>query len=240
MSAVEPGFGPDDAQLPQVPEGLRAGQLGVIMLGQVVMGDIAVTLVDLAQRNWLKVEEADGDWRLTPQTAPSAGRAPQDLLRYEEILLNSLSAEGQTCRLALLGPAMGHRLDDVRTALVKEAVRRGWLRHVHHNMATEAGNELAERIRSFRGELAKLAASHDDRALEGKLAAYALHFGMLAPDATPLARFAQAWVGRFKEMVSWSAHQPRGSSYGASGQGMFGDRAAIDIARAAYFLGPYS
>jgi hypothetical protein len=40
-----------------VPGELRAGQLGVIVIGRVIMGDIAVTLADLAQRKLLIVSE---------------------------------------------------------------------------------------------------------------------------------------------------------------------------------------
>lgn len=34
----------------RAPEGLRPGQMSVLVLGRVIMGDVAVTLVDLAQR----------------------------------------------------------------------------------------------------------------------------------------------------------------------------------------------
>jgi hypothetical protein len=33
---------------PVIPEGIRPGQLGVVMLGRVIMGDIAATAADLA------------------------------------------------------------------------------------------------------------------------------------------------------------------------------------------------
>ncbi len=36
----------------RVPDGVRAGQLSVLTLGRVIMGDIAVTMVDLAIRSW--------------------------------------------------------------------------------------------------------------------------------------------------------------------------------------------
>jgi hypothetical protein len=43
--------------VPAAIEELRAGQTGVVTLGRVIMGDIAVTLVDLIQREFLAVEE---------------------------------------------------------------------------------------------------------------------------------------------------------------------------------------
>jgi hypothetical protein len=53
--------------VPAAIEELRAGQTGVVTLGRVIMGDIAVTLVDLIQREFLAVEETTdhGDWLLT-------------------------------------------------------------------------------------------------------------------------------------------------------------------------------
>jgi hypothetical protein len=45
------------AHLPTPPDGLRPGQIGVIMIGRVVIADIAATLVDLALRQVLRVEE---------------------------------------------------------------------------------------------------------------------------------------------------------------------------------------
>ena len=59
----------------RVPDGVRAGQLSVLTLGRVIMGDIGVTMVDLAIRKLARVEEAqDGDWLVSPLLA--LGDAP--------------------------------------------------------------------------------------------------------------------------------------------------------------------
>jgi hypothetical protein len=42
---------------PLPPDGLRSGQLGVVLLGRVIVGDIAATLVDLAGREIVQVAE---------------------------------------------------------------------------------------------------------------------------------------------------------------------------------------
>ena len=42
---------------PLPPDGLRPGQLGVVLLGRVIVGDIAATLVDLAGREIVQVAE---------------------------------------------------------------------------------------------------------------------------------------------------------------------------------------
>jgi hypothetical protein len=56
-------------RVPVPPEGLRPGQLGVIAIGRVIIGDVAATLVDLALRGLLRIDEdtaaADGGWLLT-------------------------------------------------------------------------------------------------------------------------------------------------------------------------------
>ena len=50
-------------QDPVPPQGVLPGQLGVILLGRVIMGDIAATLADLAAREAILTEEtAAGGW----------------------------------------------------------------------------------------------------------------------------------------------------------------------------------
>jgi hypothetical protein len=49
-------------------------------------------------------------------------------------------------------------------------------------------------VRSFSRDLRRLKAEGDKDALAGALLPYALHFGLVSGDQTPLARFAHAWV----------------------------------------------
>jgi len=81
------------AGVPGAPGGLRAGQLGVIVIGRVIMGDIAVTLADLAQRKLLIVSETggDGDWLLSPSAGIAPDREQSPLLGYEKRLLDALT-----------------------------------------------------------------------------------------------------------------------------------------------------
>ena len=60
--------------VPGALQGFGAGQTGVVVLGRVIMGDIAVTLVDLIQREFLAVEETTDhvDWLLTPMEKSAA------------------------------------------------------------------------------------------------------------------------------------------------------------------------
>ena len=63
-----------DVLIPPSLKGLKPGEISLVILGRVVMGDIAITLVDLAQQDLLRVEETDhgADWRLTPSHGVSA------------------------------------------------------------------------------------------------------------------------------------------------------------------------
>lgn len=78
----------EDLETVSVPARLRPGQLGVVMIGHVVMGDIAVTLVDLAMRNLVRVEESHGPsgdqtWRVGSLVPAISRHQPSSLLGYE-------------------------------------------------------------------------------------------------------------------------------------------------------------
>ena len=83
--------------IPASLKGLKPGEISLVILGRVVMGDIAITLVDLAQQDLLRVEETDdgADWRLTPSHGVSARRA---IAEYETKLLEKLADRGQAVR----------------------------------------------------------------------------------------------------------------------------------------------
>jgi hypothetical protein len=159
--------------VPAALEGLRAGQTGVVVLGRVIMGDIAVTLVDLIQRELLIVEEpADGgDWLLTLAAGTAARRKHGALLDYEKRLLDGLGEGGGGSRLSSLADGFGRVLDETRKALIREAAHQGWLRHLHHDQRTPKGEELAGHVRSFRQPL----------------------FGEVPPGAGMLVLGAMAW-----------------------------------------------
>jgi hypothetical protein len=68
-----------DGLVPRPPDNMRPGQAGVVMLGRVIIGDVAVTLVDLAVRRFLAVQER-GDSHGTggPRAGLVANRGPGD------------------------------------------------------------------------------------------------------------------------------------------------------------------
>lgn len=190
--------------VPAALQGLRAGQTGILALGRVIMGDIAVTLVDLAQRELLTVEETtDGaDWRLTP--APKAARQRREpLLDYENRLLDGLNKADGEAMLTSLPDKFGVVLDGTRKALIGDAVRRGWLRHLRHDQRTSEAEELAGQLRSFRRDVRRMVAAGDLSIQEGQLLPYALRFGLLTDEQLPQVKFAHAWVRAFADLPGW-------------------------------------
>jgi hypothetical protein len=229
------------AGVPAVPGGLRAGQLGVVMIGRVIMGDIAVTFVDLAQRGLLAVSEAgdEDDWLLSPSAAPAQGRQRNELLDYEKRLLGGLAGAGAPVRLSALAGAFGSALDGARAALVREAVHQGWLRHLHHDQRTPGGEDLARDVRTFRRDLRRLIAGGDQEVLTGALLPYALHFGLVSGDQMPLARFAHAWVRVLGGEPGWAPPKPKRTDYGdhIAPATDPGDRMLHQMVAAAFIMG---
>ena len=173
----------------------------MIVLGRVIMGDIAVILVDLAQRRLLRVEEADdgADWLLVPARGTSAR---QQVTGYEKTLLEKLAGQDQA-RLSSLEEDFGRDLGKVRGALEHAAVTSGWVRRLRHDQRTPAGEEAARRLHSFQRDLRRLKSAEGEDALHGRLLPYALRFGLIPGGEPSLARFAHAWVNAFGDLPGW-------------------------------------
>ena len=110
-----------------VPEGIRPAQAGLLVDGAVEPVAIGATLVDLAARGYLRIEEpgATGNWRLVPLKA-----ADQELLDYERALLDGIfggaEAQPESRRLSGLHGQSSSLFKAVRSALYEDAMRRGW------------------------------------------------------------------------------------------------------------------
>lgn len=195
---------------PVPPDRIRPGQLGVVMLGRVIIGDIAATLVDLSVRGLLAVEEHTDSgptgWLLRTE---ATSRQLAALLPYERGLLGAASDGSTSATIQSRAPRMPDALNSAREAIVHDAVDRGWLHHFRHGQRTDAGEQMALRIRSFQRDLRKLATDQGQAALAGPLLPYALHFGMVERDQLPLVRFAHAWAAAFASLPGW--HQPPAS-----------------------------
>ena len=197
----------EDALLP--PDGLRPGQLGVVLLGRVIIGDIAATLVDLASREIVQVAEDQdaGGWLLGVPPGAAPGSRDQ-LLGYEKALVRGLPA-GRLAGIDELCGTYRAAMDRARARLIADAVRRGWIKRLRRYERTERGEELARRVRSFQRDLRRLRAEQGESALEGGLLPYALHFGLVRSGELPLARFAGAWVTACALLPGWRRAEPR-------------------------------
>lgn len=193
--------------IPASLKSLKPGEITLVVLGRVVMGDIAVTLVDLAQRDLLRIEETDNgaDWLLTPSHGVSARRA---IAEYEAKLLESLADRGHAVLLSSLAAGLGQDLGKVRRALEHEGVAQGWIRRLRHDQRTPKGEELARRVRAFQRELRKFKADRGEDAVSSALLPFALRFGLVSGERLPFARFAHDWVRTFGDLPGWRPVQP--------------------------------
>ncbi|MFI0410805.1 DUF2207 domain-containing protein [Actinomadura sp. 3N508] len=114
------------------PDGVRPGQIGTLIDEQADVIDVTATIVDLAVRGYLLIEEEDRatsgrlDWTLR-----RLGRPVVDLLPYERILLDALltAPDGtgrDAVKLSELGGTFATKLAQVRSAMYDDVVKQGW------------------------------------------------------------------------------------------------------------------
>ena len=111
------------------PEGLRPGQVGTLVDEVANTLDVSATIVDLAVRKYLVIEEipktwllgkADWNLRLLPEPADDK------LLSYEKKLLDGLFEDGDQVELSALRKKFAERLQKVKDALYNDLVSRKW------------------------------------------------------------------------------------------------------------------
>jgi hypothetical protein len=174
------------------------------LVGRVILGHFGVTLVDLAQRGFVRIDEVAGDdghdWVLTDLRASAATRG--GLLRFEAALLDGLFARQPVFRLRQISQDLIPAFNRVRTQLYRDAVRQGWLRRWPHGRRTPQGEQLLKRIQAFRQDIRALTASGESVEM-ARLAPYAILFGLHVPPAvrfraedTPTARPPETEVAR--------------------------------------------
>jgi uncharacterized membrane protein YgcG len=175
------------------------------LLGRVILGHVAATLVDLGQRGFLRIDEVPGDddhdWLLTTLRGQAA--AGRSLLRFEKTLLNGIFARQSVARVGEISQDLIPALNRMRRQLYRDAVRRGWLRRWRHGRRTVRGELLLKEIQSFRRELRALAASGDS-AMMARLAPYAIVFGLGGSPAVRLQAEDAEPVQRRQSSVQWS------------------------------------
>jgi Predicted membrane protein (DUF2207) N-terminal domain/Predicted membrane protein (DUF2207) C-terminal domain len=156
------------------PEGIRPAQAGLLVDEVVNPVAITATLVDLAVRGYLRIEDPavraewmTPDWRLVKLKA-----ADKDLLEYERMLLDGLFASRrlaqdlEVVRLADLKQRFYDRFEYIRTSLYRDAVQRRWF------------TEQPDKVRG-RWIVGGIAVTATGAALT-VLAAWRTHFGLVA------------------------------------------------------------
>jgi uncharacterized protein (TIGR04222 family) len=110
------------------PDDIRPGQMGTLVDEVANPLDVSATVVDLAVRGYLKIEEipkrgmfGKPDWKLILQK-----RDGSDLLPYERELADGLFEDGDEVLLSSLKRKFVARLTKVQNELYDDAVRRGW------------------------------------------------------------------------------------------------------------------
>jgi uncharacterized membrane protein YgcG len=114
----------------QPPEGLRPGQIGTLLDEEANVVDVTATLVDLAVRGYLRIEELprEGlfgrrDWRLV-----KLGGDESQLLRYENTLYSGLFASGDQVLMSDLKQHFASKLASVQTQLYTDVTKAGWFK----------------------------------------------------------------------------------------------------------------
>jgi uncharacterized membrane protein YgcG len=109
------------------PDRIRPGQIGTLVDERANPIDITATMVDLAARGYLSIEEipAQGflgkpDWTLTKQ------KDEGDLLPYERTLYDGLFDKRDSVRVSTLRNHFAARFNSVKNELYDDAVAQGW------------------------------------------------------------------------------------------------------------------
>ncbi|ONI86051.1 hypothetical protein ALI22I_25245 [Saccharothrix sp. ALI-22-I] len=104
------------------PDGVLPGQVGTVVDEHVDVVDVTATIVDLAVRNYVWIEEVDGhDWRFVRRNP-----ADPSLSGYERAVYDALLPDGVDA--VLLSELRGRRIDltRVRDELYADVVAKNW------------------------------------------------------------------------------------------------------------------
>jgi len=113
------------------PQGVRPGLVGTIIDEEANTIDVSATVIDLAVRGYLTIEETETggifrrtDWLLTMMVPPQQ----DELLPFEETLLAGIFAESNPVLLSSLKNHFNTTLELARAQMYAEVTRRGWFR----------------------------------------------------------------------------------------------------------------
>jgi uncharacterized membrane protein YgcG len=112
------------------PDGLRPGQVGTLIDERANTLDVTATIIDLAVRGYLRIEEIPKDgwfgsqvWRLV-RLRDSTGLQPYEALLFERLF----AGRGDAVLLSSLKDTFAKDLGQVQDALYKDVVHNGWFR----------------------------------------------------------------------------------------------------------------
>ncbi len=116
------------------PDGVRPGQVGVLIDENANLLDVTATIVDLAVRGYLRITELPPtglfgrkhDYEL--QRLDGAPPEHRELLAYERKLLLALFKTGATVKLSDLKYKFRADLDTIRNAMYTDVVKQQWYR----------------------------------------------------------------------------------------------------------------
>lgn len=115
----------------QPPEGVRPGEVGTLVDEKADPVDVTATLVDLAVRGWLRIEEVPrsnpkkkaNDWTLV-QTRNRDG----SLLPFEDTLLREIFTSATAVKLSDLKTTFASSMAQVQDGLYTHVTEKGWFR----------------------------------------------------------------------------------------------------------------
>ncbi|MEZ5318823.1 MAG: DUF2207 domain-containing protein [Vicinamibacterales bacterium] len=110
------------------PDGIRPGQMGLLVDERADTLDVTATIVDLAVRGYLSITELPKhgwfgkvDWQLDRKKEDESG-----LLPYERMIFDGLFGARSSVKLSDLRNQFYKTLEVAKKALYKDAVERGW------------------------------------------------------------------------------------------------------------------
>lgn len=109
------------------PDGLRPGQLGTLVDERANTLDVTATIVDLAVRGYLRIDEVPKHgWFGKPDWTLTRLKDPDGLLAYERSLFNGLFKSRTSVTVSALRNTFAARLAKVQNALYDDVVKQGW------------------------------------------------------------------------------------------------------------------
>jgi len=122
---IEPLSGPVVPEL-EPPDGLPPAAADVLIHGRSSRRDVTATIVDLALRGFVQINERSTTKRTKTWILERIDGPTGELREYERVALAGLFAHGPTVELATLETRFFVAADLVEEELEREVVRRGW------------------------------------------------------------------------------------------------------------------